>query len=166
MATKEQYVGNWFEGVIQDALKEIQATHPATWHRFTDSKAARSIVQAQPGDFLFIYGGVPILIEAKCSIKYDNLRSGFSSLWPKRQAAMHRKWHRAEAPSWIIFCDYDETNKYEHDNCAEIWQGVPLASARSIGQKIPINVEPMTCRVSGLEKALLHCAERELEDIF
>jgi len=166
MATKEQYVGNWFEGVVQEALKEIQATHPATWHRFTDSKAARSIVQAQPGDFLFVYGGVPILIEAKCSLKYDNLRSAFSSMWPKRQAAMHRKWHRAEAPSWLVFCDYEEENRNERDNCVEIWPGIPLAAARSIGAKVPINVEPTTCRASRLIETFLHCAKTELEDRF
>ena len=167
MATKEQKIGNWFEGVVQDALKELQATHPCAWHRFTDSKAARSLVQALPGDHLLIAGGLAILIEEKASIKYDNLRSGFSSLWPKKQAAPHRIWHRGGAPSWIIFCDYDESNRDELDNCVEVWPGRPLAEARAQGLKIPVNVEPiLTCRASSLVENLWTCVLYEWESFF
>ena len=167
MASKEQYVGNWFEGVVQDALKELQATKPCAWHRFTDSKAARSLVQSQPGDHMLVAGGLAILIEEKASMKYDNLRSGFSALFPKKQAAKHRIWHRAEAPSWIIFCDYDESNKNELDNCVEVWGGESLATSRALGVKIATNVEPIiTCRASRLVESLWTCVEYEWEKFF
>lgn len=166
MATKESYIGNWFEGEVQDALKELQATKPCAWHRFTDSKAARSLVQAQPGDHMLVAGGLAILIEEKASMKYDNLRSGFSSLWPKKQAAKHRIWHRAGGPSWVIFCDYDQSGA-ESDNCVEVWPGRPLADARAIGVKIPTNVEPiLTCRVNSLVENLWTCVEYEWENFF
>lgn len=137
----EQKIGVWFEGEVETALKEIQATQAAMWHRFTDSKAARNLVKAQPGDHMLIIWGIPILIEEKCSIKYDSLRKGFSALWPKKQAAKHRLWHRAGGPSLIIFCDYDQAVALDFHR-VEIWKGEPLARARSTGSPISKHIKP------------------------
>lgn len=151
----EQKIGSWFEHQVEDVLKEIQATHPAMWHRFTDSKAAQNLVKAQPGDHMLIFGGLPFLIEEKCSIKHNSLRSGLSSLWSKKQASKHLLWHRAEAPSLVIFCNY-QTGLQEDLLGVDIWDGKDLAKIRCAGKQIPKNVNPLAaCTVGTLERALL-----------
>jgi hypothetical protein len=134
MSNQSNDIGKWFEGKVQDALKEIESERKATFHRYPDTRAARNILPAQPGDFLLAIDGLAILIEAKCSAKYDSLSSGFSSLWPKGEAAFHRMWHRAGHPSWVMFCHYD-TGK------VHIWNGEGIALARATGAKFPTSAQ-------------------------
>lgn len=154
----EQKIGAWFEGEVEMALKEIQATQAAMWHRFTDSKAARNLVKAQPGDHMLLIWGMPILIEEKCSLKHDSLRHGFSAMWPKKQAAKHRLWHRADAPSLVIFCNYNQRIP-ETYMPTEIWDGRSLAMARSQGKPIEKIMYPMVeGQINTLEQDILKAA--------
>jgi hypothetical protein len=130
MSNQSNDIGKWFEGKVQDALKEIESERKATFHRYPDTRAARNILPAQPGDFLLAIDGLAILIEAKCSAKYDSLSSGFSSLWPNGEAAFHRMWHRAGLPSWVMFCHYDTGR-------VDIWNGESIAFARAVGGRFP-----------------------------
>jgi hypothetical protein len=145
-------IGKWFEGKVQDALKELQAQFPAMFYRFPDSHAARNYLQKQPGDHLFLIKGKAILIEEKCSETHESFRGGFSSLWGKPQAAQHRVWHRAGMPSIIMFCNrIDET--------VEVWDGRKLAILRATGKRIPANMEPMrTGLIKNLKSILLSTA--------
>lgn len=155
-------IGSWFEDKVAGALKEIQDTHKSTFHRFPDSKAARNLLSAQPGDHQFMYEGMTILLEEKCSEAHSSLRGGFSALWDKRQAGFHRKWHRAGIPSAVLFCDY----------CAkdvEIWDGIQIATARVEGERVPAEVEPIvTCPIKTLTQGLMTLAKymREHKDAY
>lgn len=150
-------IGAWFEAKTYAALSEIQATCPAMVHRFPDTKSARNLIPAQPGDHLLLIHGMAILIEEKCSETHDNFRSGFSSLWPKKQVAMHRKWHRSDCPSWLLFCDYCTDN-------IEVWAGDLIAKARAEGKRMPINVEPIvTGTITSFNETLLHAIDYELD---
>jgi hypothetical protein len=132
MTNQSNDIGKWFEGKIQDALKETESERKSTFHRYPDTRAARNILPAQPGDFLLAIDGLAILIEAKCSAKYGSLSSGFSSLWSKDQAAFHRMWHRAGLPSWVMFCHYDTGR-------VDIWDGGSIALARATGGRFPVS---------------------------
>ena len=156
----EQKIGAWFEHQVEEVLKEIQATRPAMWHRFTDSKAAQNLVKAQPGDHMLIMRGVPFLIEEKCSLKHNSLRSGFSSLWSKKQASKHLLWRRAGAPSMVIFCNY-ASDVPEDLMGVDIWDGGVLAKIRCSGRQIPKTVNPWgACRVETLETNLYAIMKR------
>jgi len=140
--------GKWFEDKVTGTLKEIQEKHPTMFHRFPDTRAARNILPAQPADYLFAMRGTALLIEAKCSEVHEGLRSGFSSLWPKPEAAFHRKWHRSGCPSLVVFCDYI-TEK------VEIWQGTEIAKYRAFGKPIPKHVEPLVIGFVGNLKEII-----------
>ena len=149
MSSESSVIGKWFEDKLHPALKSIQSKQKAMCHRFPDTRAARNPLPAQPGDFLLNMAGMAILIEAKCSSVHDNLTSGFSSLWPKGEAAFHRLWHRSGQPSWVIFCHYDT-------EIVHIWAGEDIAYARATGQKLPRSLRPLvTGTVDTLELCLL-----------
>ncbi len=154
---KSNDIGKWFEDKVQDALKQIQSKHTAMFHRFPDTRAARNILPAQPGDHMLIMNGMAILIEEKCSDVHASLRNGFSALFPKEEAAQHRKWHRAGMPSWILFCNY--SNKQ-----VELWQGYRLATLRATGLRIPKDFRPtVRCDLADLESCILSMAQKEAE---
>lgn len=129
-------VGKWLEDKTKEALDQIQANSMAMYYRFPDTKAARNPLPTQPGDHLLMIEGKPILIEEKCSEKHDSFRSGMSSLWKKKQAAYHRKWHRAGGTSWIIFCNY-------YSELVEIWDAQHLVHLRAMGKRIPKTLQPL-----------------------
>jgi hypothetical protein len=146
-------IGKWFEGEVKDALHEIQERHPATYHRFPDSHAARNLIPAQPADFLLIWRGTPFLIECKCSEPYDNLRSGFSALFPKKQAAQHRKWQRGGSRTILLFCHY-------LDECVELWNSEPLSKLRAEGRPVDKRLWPASVgSIETLKETILIGAE-------
>ena len=148
-------IGKWFEAKVYAALQEIQSKHPAMVHRFPDARSARNPLPAQPGDHFLLAPGMSILIEEKCSGTHASLRAGFSSLWDKRQAAMHRKWLRAGHPSWVMFCNYQTDH-------VEIWRGEDIALARSKGERIPAKAFCFGSSIDTLERDILRVLEIEV----
>lgn len=129
-------IGTWFEGKLKEALETIQYTHKsAMYHRFPDSKAARNYLQKQPGDYLLLIEGLPILIEAKCSEVHDSLRAGFSSMFEKPQATQHFLWQRGGGRSWVVFCNRNTEQ-------VEFWDSAYLHQLRVQGKRIPKSLLP------------------------
>lgn len=148
-------IGKWFEGKVYTALQEIQSKYLAMAHHFPDTKSARNLLPAQPGDHFLLVPGMSMLIEEKCSAVHASLRAGFSSLWNKRQAAFHRKWHRAGHPSWVMFCNY-QTDQ------VEIWRGEDIAMARSKGERIAAEAFCFGASIETLEQDILRVLEIEV----
>jgi len=143
-----QQLGYWFEDQVRDTLKEIQRTYPSMFHRFTDSKAARNTVAAQPGDHMWLVDGKAFLIEEKASKKYKSLRSCLTMVSDK-QIAFHRKWIRSGNPTLVLFySDLDDT--------IEIWKGMMVAEHRVAGKPIPKTLPPLyRCKMPEIQDALL-----------
>ncbi len=130
-----QALGYWFEDKTRDKLKEIQETKPSAFHRFTDSKAAKTIVAAQPGDHMLLIPNKAVLIEEKASTKHESFRSCLTMI-ENKQIAFHRIWHRAGHPSLVLFYS-DLTDKIE------IWDGTLVAKHRVEGKRMRINDNPI-----------------------
>ena len=142
-----QALGYWFEDKVRDALKEIQQAKPATFHRFTDSKAAKTIVAAQPGDHMLLIPDKAVLIEEKASTKHESVRSCLTMI-DTLQIAFHRKWHRAGHPSIVIFYS-DLTDRIE------LWDGTLVAKHRVAGKRMGINDNPIAvCHLRTLTDTL------------
>ena len=158
MSDRSQIIGKWLEDKVKEAMDYLKKEYPCNYYRFPDSKAARNYLPKQPGDHLFLADGFAVLVEEKCSETHDSLRGGFSSLWKKSQAAEHRKWHRAECPSWVIFCNYNSED-------VEIWDGEYIAMARSKGDRIPSNVKPIVIgHIDNLHNLILEAINYESEN--
>lgn len=94
--------GKWLEKAVQDALKDLQSKTPSFFHRFPDSRAAASWLQAQPGDYLWLLPGIPaILVEVKSTDKSATLKS----LLDPGQCGKHRLWQRAGHLTAFIYGD-------------------------------------------------------------
>lgn len=143
-----QQLGYWFEDKVRDALASIQKYEPSMFHRFTDSKAARNTVAAQPGDHMLLISGRAVLIEEKASTKHTSMRSCLTMLKDK-QVAFHRKWHRSGNPSIVAF--YSKVN-----DGIELWNGKLIAYHRVAGQRLSASDKPLAvCTLKTLEKTLL-----------
>jgi hypothetical protein len=92
--------GKVLEDATWKALQNIHQTHGAFVHRFLDTKAARTLVAATPGDYLMIRNGIPVLIECKSTSLGTPLKQMIrKSSVSKRQMARHRMWIKAEGAS-------------------------------------------------------------------
>ena len=147
-----QMLGYWLEDRVRDSLKEIQQTKPSMFHRFTDSKAAKTIVAAQPGDYMLPLPNGAILIEEKASTKHESFRSCLTMIG-NNQIAFHRKWHRAGHPSIVVF--YSDLN-----DRIEIWNGKLVAKHRIEGKRMGVHDNPIAvCDLKTLTDTLYHsCA--------
>ena len=140
--------GYWFEDKVRDILKEIQSSTPSAYHRFTDSKAARNMVAAQPGDHMLLIPGKAVLIEEKASTKHHSFKSCLTMI-ENRQIAFHRIWHRAGHPSLVIFHSVESEQ-------IEIWDGKLVAKHRVAGKRMGMTEKPIAvCYLKSLKQTLL-----------
>lgn len=94
--------GKWLEKAVQEALKAFQTKTPSFFHRFPDSRAAATWLQAQPGDFLWLLPHTPaILIEVKSTDRSATLKS----LLDPGQCGKHRLWQRSGHLTAFIYGD-------------------------------------------------------------
>ena len=139
--------GYWFENEVVWALKKLQAESPCVYHRFPDSKSARNIIAAQPGDHLLIAAGRAYLIEEKASTKHSSFRSCTSMVSP-HQKGSHIKWLRAGGRSLFFFYS-------EQEALAEIWDGLYLVTAWQTGTRLHKDAKPLAVvPIDGLEQAI------------
>lgn len=97
--------GKWLEKKVQEALQDFQSKHRSFFHRFPDTKAAKSWLPVQPGDYLWLLPGVPaILLEVKSTEKSAALHSLLSA----GQCGKHRLWLRAGHITAFIYGDSAE----------------------------------------------------------
>lgn len=97
--------GKWLEKKVQLALQSFQTHHRSFFHRFPDTKAAKSWLPVQPGDYLWLLPEVPaILLEVKSTEKSAPLHSLLSA----GQMGKHRLWLRAGHVTAFIYGDSSE----------------------------------------------------------
>ena len=110
-------IDKWFEGKIQDILKEITAKTPAKFYRYPDMRSTGGgFANKQPGDFFLLANGKHIDIEVKTSEKYSYFREGFKALIKDHQVTASIKTHRAGGQYIFIF--YSSKTKM-----IELWDG-------------------------------------------
>lgn len=121
-------VSHWkdVETAVEEHLSKLQETDRMTYHRFYDTASAGNYLPEQPGDFLIVYKGVPILLECKFSSVHKSLRSCFSNAVSAGQIASSRIWSRAWAETFFLF--YSSVT-----NTAEVWDGLECVSSRKQG---------------------------------
>jgi hypothetical protein len=110
-----------FEADVDKAMRKLAERYPAFWYRFPDTREAGRIIKSQPGDFLWVTGGVPYLIELKYSEVRQNILSLLRSegMHAKRQMAKHRLWERAGGKSRFLFSSFDSVSCH---NSMDIWE--------------------------------------------
>jgi hypothetical protein len=127
--------GTSFQDKFRKAVEALAVTERVYFHRFTDTKAARNFVKAQPGDCMVVADGMAHLFELKSTDVGTTLTKFLSSKEGKHEAAEARKWERAGGKAWFV---REDTRKGE----VEFYQ----AGAWLRGVKAPYR----TCKVEGL----------------
>lgn len=136
-----------FEQDVQSYLTTQAITRPLVLHRFYDTRSAGASLPTQPGDFLVIYNGSPILLELKSSETHDSLRGCFSSAVPATQVAFHMLWKRAGAETWILFLGAD--GRYE------LWPFFSYQRAKETGRPLKIGDQRTFSKLNNLLEAVL-----------
>jgi hypothetical protein len=117
--------GKWLEKAVQDALKDLQSKTPSFFHRFPDSRAAASWLQAQPGDYLWLLPGIPaILVEVKSTDRSAPLKG----LLDSGQCGKHRLWQRAGHLTAFIYGDRAKGVLRWYDGKSVLGTGSTLAA--------------------------------------
>lgn len=129
-STKEAK-GKSFEALVQEALQEEAKVRPLVVHRFYDTYAAGDYLPSQPGDFLVVYRGLPMLLELKSSCVHESLRGCFSNAVPPGQIGSHILWRRAEARCWFLF-GFDDGKRRAY----EMWPSAACIKARERGKPL------------------------------
>lgn len=124
-----QHLGKWFEGKLEEYFKEKEEESKFRAVRLYDTGSAGSYLPAQDGDYICIGGGTAYLVEAKCSAKHSNLRSGASSLVSKEQAMAHRMWSRAGGTGVFMFGSVSA-------DIFQIWDGLYVGACRASGERL------------------------------
>jgi hypothetical protein len=94
--------GTSFQNRFKAAVESLAATEPVYFHRFTDTKAARNYVKAQPGDCMVVARGLAHLFELKSTDVGASLAKFLSSKEGKHEVAEARKWERAGGLAWFV----------------------------------------------------------------
>lgn len=142
-----------FEDRTHEYLKKRAETAPLVVHRFYDTRSAGDFLPSQPGDFLVIYRGVPILLELKSSDKHASLRACFSNNVSSGQLAQHRIWSRAEVATWFLFQGRDADFPYE------LWPGYHLVHTSTVPRaRLDIRLKRSFWSLSDMLEAVLEVA--------
>ena len=120
--------GKLLERKLQEGLQRFTEQRPSFFHRFYDTRSARGLLPAQPGDFFWLLPGIPaILIEAKSTEEGTPLRD----LIDPAQVGKHRLWRRAGHLTYLVYLqlDKDELQWVPSDKVSEktilpsVWSG-------------------------------------------
>lgn len=109
--SKSQNDGKYLEERWQEALQEFATGNPSYTLRLYDAHAARGMLPAQPGDFIWTMPGAAVLVECKSTEKGEPLKK----LLDKQQIAKHRLWHRAGHPSLFVYGDLTTMESHLYD---------------------------------------------------
>jgi hypothetical protein len=112
--------GAQLQATLQDALKAYCRYHPAFFFRFYDTKSARNLLPAQPGDFFLLTPSTCFLIECKSTVIGEPILSlAYHGEVGKRQVAEHKLWQRAGHRSLYLYHD-GAAKRYEWHDGANI----------------------------------------------
>lgn len=123
MTKTPQQLGKEFEENVKNNLQSFMSKNKTVTLRLYDTRSAGNYIPSQPGDFVSVWQGNAILIEAKSSTIHDSLsdkRSSLTSLFDKEQVAKMRIWKRAGASVSVIF-------KSPRQGRIEVWDGAYIA---------------------------------------
>lgn len=117
-----QQLGTDFQNDVQSVLKPLQTSSRTYFHRLYDSKSAGNYLPSQPGDFVCVHEGRPVLIEAKSSGQIGSLSESrkFTGLFDSEQLLKMRLWVRAGGSASVIF-------QCQKTKALEVWDGVYIA---------------------------------------
>lgn len=121
-----------WEATLREVLVDLQEFHRASFHRFYDTKSTQGgVLPSQPGDFLLIMKGWPLLIECKHSeVERTLSRKYISSSVSKEQCARMRVWIRSGAGGIFLF-------KSDLSNTMEIWPGSHVIEVKNTARMLP-----------------------------
>lgn len=111
-----QQLGHEFQDDVQKKLMEHMRKAKSYTMRLYDTKSAGNYLPSQPGDFISIFNGVPILVEAKSSGNVSSLSQNRAALqlFDNEQLAKSHLWIRAGGSASAIF-------KCQHSGNLEVW---------------------------------------------
>ncbi|RKX63278.1 MAG: hypothetical protein DRP42_07805 [Tenericutes bacterium] len=111
-----QQRGHEFQDLVQKHLLEHMRKAKSYTMRLYDTKSAGNYLPSQPGDFISIFNGLPILVEAKSSGKVSSLSENRAALqlFDNEQLAKSRLWIRAGGSASAIF-------QCQHSKKLEVW---------------------------------------------
>lgn len=101
--------GKLTEGLVQDALKEMERKAKSTWVRLYDSKSAGfgsggNIIPPQPCDFIYTLNGTTAALEVKSSESALTLQdTTLRSMFKESQILGARLWIRSGNKALCIF---------------------------------------------------------------
>jgi len=127
-----QELGKWFESKIKKNLQYLQEYKSTTFMKLQDTGAAGTYLSAVAGDFLAFSKHGSLLIEAKCSVTHDSLKSCLSNNVTKGQALEHILMTRAGQNSVFIFLAVSTGS-------LQVWDGSVVASHRQKGKQLRKN---------------------------
>lgn len=132
MAKTAHEKGYDWESTVREVLVDLQEFNRASFHRFYDTKSTMGgVLPSQPGDFLLIMKGYPLLIECKHSeVETTFSRKYISSSVSKEQCARMRVWIRSGAGGIFLF-------KSDLSDTMEIWPGGHIIEVKNTPRLLP-----------------------------
>lgn len=115
-------IGDYFEGVVKDALKVMAARTSVCWYRLSDTGSAggRAHIGSQPADFLLASCKQAVMLEVKASATHDDLTK--SLMRPAQRLAIHQWSVENELPYLVLFWSFDT-------GIVQLWDGKEVLSA-------------------------------------
>lgn|SRR5690554_5105431 len=134
-----QQFGHWFQGRVQVALDEMMQKEPVFYQRLYDTASAATFLPKQPADFIGTGYGKGFIIEAKASMKYNQLEQpgALRSLLKDHQALACRLQARAGGIGLVVF--------YSKQGSLEVWDG-------AVVREVYITPRAQLSRADGLLK--------------
>lgn len=132
MVKTAQEKGYDWEATLREVLVDLQEYHRAAFHRFYDTKSTQGgMLPSQPGDFLLIMGGYPLLIECKHSeVERTLSRKYISSSVDGDQCGRMRVWRRGGAGAIFLF-------KSDLSDTVEIWPASHIIEVKNTPRMQP-----------------------------
>lgn len=147
--------GKELENKLREALAEDMKRTASFFHRFYDTTSARNMLPTQPGDFLWVFPGAAVLMEAKSTVAGDSLlemlRGGGDHA--RTQIAKHKLWLRAGHPTVFWWADLRTGDLEVHSGRRVV---------RAFNDKVPCTALLTGClaTIPGLLAELRHRLER------
>jgi hypothetical protein len=120
------------EEAIESYCRRQMSHYSIYFHRFSDTRAARNFVAAQPSDFLILpQSGRAVFLEAKFSEGHDSLRQCFAAAVDAQQLASARLVARAKRDYRVLFYSRPA-------DTFELWDGLYLADMKASGGRLDL----------------------------
>jgi len=126
---RSDLLGKWLEKHLSKTFRQLENDAEFRAVRLHDTAAAGNFLPATDGDYILMCSGTGILLEAKCSAKYDSLASCASSNISKGQILSQRLWSRAGGTGLFVFASV-------LSRTFQVWDGLHVAKQRVAGSRL------------------------------